>query len=118
MKRLAFALCLAAIPAVGHAQINVGKQGQLTGIAMGCPDKSDTAAFIDNLGKANAANDTVGESEAVQTAVSAGCQTFQAGQTGLIIDWTGIFEQYGEIRFDDSPTAYWFPGQMITPVSQ
>src|ERR1700733_9307036 len=106
MIRLAVfaAVILAAEPGVASAHnakyppgpVSVGNHGQVNSITMACPNWKDVTTFMDSYSSSMQAKDTVGEAQAIGAALQAGCATFHAGDTGLVISVSGFLERYDE----------------------
>ena len=94
----------------------IGDTGIILSVAMGCAQESDTKAFVNSYAKAEVAGDQVGEGDAVETAMAAGCQPTHPGDTGLVIDSNGFFEGYTELRLQDG-SAVWVMREAVGDLS-
>lgn len=92
-----------------------GNRGKITDVALGCPQKSDFTALMNDFAKAHAVNDTVGEHNAIFAANQAGCTFIPVGTKALVIANSGFLEQIDEIRLDDGQ-AYWIKASVISPI--
>lgn len=92
-----------------------GNKGQITDVTLGCPQKTDFTALMNDYAKAQAVNDTVGEHNAIFAANQAGCTFIPVGTKALVIANSGFLEQIDEIRLDDGQ-SYWINANMISPI--
>lgn len=92
-----------------------GNNGQITGVALGCPQKADLTAFMNDYSKALTVNDTVGEQNAIEASDQAGCTFIPKGTKALVITNSGFLEQMDQIRLD-SGQAYWISADTISPI--
>jgi hypothetical protein len=94
----------------------VGNKGQIIATTMGCPALNDIKVFADSYAKSQIAKDQVGEGDAVTEAFQAGCNTFNSGTQGLVIDSAGFLVGYDRIRMDSDMNAYWVPREAVAPI--
>jgi len=106
------------LPAPGSSTIpvDVGSRGEINGPTIACQDKQDILDFEKSYAQSSVANDSVGKSQAISTALNASCKMLQAGDTGLVIDISGFFEAVQKIRMDSDQTAYWVDPGFVSPI--
>jgi len=106
------------LPAPGSSTIpvDVGSRAEINGTTIACQDKQDILTFEASYAQSRVANDSVGENQAISTALNSSCKTLQAGDTGLVIDISGFFPTVQEIRMDSDQTAYWVDPGFVSPI--
>jgi hypothetical protein len=114
---VAFGAAAGAVQAasVQSGPVFIGNYGQVNGTTMACPNQQDIINFMQSYVASANAKDTVGEEQDIHTALQAGCASFRAGDTGFVINSSGL-EQYDEVRMDSDQSAYWLPAKMMSPI--
>jgi hypothetical protein len=121
MKKYMLIYSIIFFPMSAYAQsdsgpVFIGNHGQINEVTMGCPNKRDTIDFQNSYEQSEQARDVIGEAQDVAQAIQNGCETFQPGDTGLVIDLSGFLSRYTEMRMDRDENSYWVPGDSVSPI--
>ncbi len=94
-----------------------GNRGQLTYVAMACPELPDTKYFDNSYSQSEISQNFAGKKKAINTAIQEGCVILHPSAQGLVIDMQWFPIGYDRIRMDFDGIAYWVEQRAVVPIS-
>jgi hypothetical protein len=83
---------------------------------IGCPNEAGLSRLEGAVGSTHAANDKIGEENALVHALAVGSTPPPKGAHGLVISVSGFMDaEYSRVRLGTTGIAYWVPQKSIAP---